>query len=348
MPRVLAGIAAVLALGALDACGSSPGTAAAASASAGSDDAPAGAAPQRAGAGATPAAAGTERTGAGSASAPAPGKPLFRVVGFRTPRSVLHDPVADVYLVSNVNGDPAGADDDDNGFISRISPDGKVLDLKWIDGADSDALQLSAPMGMALSAGRLWVADRNQVHAFDARTGRHRASYKIRRATELADVAVLDGAILVSDNGTELAGDLFRIGSSRRPRPYLAPDQPGIGHPQGLYAPGDGSLWVTADRELYRVVKGRRTAGGELPKDDLDGIAGLPGGELLVASHGGSIFRGAPRPREDGALDVTWTELFTDLEAPGDIGYDAKRNRVLIPLVLANAIEIRELPPQQQ
>jgi hypothetical protein len=345
MPRVLAGVAAVLALGALGACGSSPGTAAAAGTGSAAD--PAGAAAERADNGAAPAGAAGASAGVGAGAVPAQPKPLFRVIGFRTPRSVLHDPVADVYLVSNENGDPAGADDDDNGFISRVSPDGKVLDLKWIDGAGSDALQLSAPMGMALARGLLWVADRNQVHAFDARTGRHRASYKIKRATELADVAVLDGAILVSDNGTELAGTLFRIGSSRRPAPYLAPDQPGIGHPQGLYAPGDGSLWVTADRELYRVVKGRRTAGGELPKDDLDGIAGLPGGELLVASHDGSILRGAPRPTADGALDVTWTELFTGLEAPGDIGYDAKRNRVLIPLVLANAIEIRELPPPQ-
>src|SRR6185436_7212339 len=121
------------------------------------------------------------RAAAGPGSATAP-RPLFRIVGFRTPRSVLHDPEADVYLVSNVNGDPAAAYDDDNGFISRIAPDGKVLDLKWIDGAADDDVLLSAPMGMALSGGQLWVADRNQVHAFDARTGKHRASYKIKQA----------------------------------------------------------------------------------------------------------------------------------------------------------------------
>jgi len=92
-------------------------------------------------------------------------------------------------------------------------------------------------------------------------------------------------------------------------------------------------------------VKGKRTMGGELPRDDLDGIVGLPSGELLVASHDGVIFRGAPRPGPDHTLDVAWTELLTGLEAPGDIGFDAKRNRVLIPLVLANAVEIRALPP---
>lgn len=331
MTRVLAGAAALVALGA---CGQSQEPAAAMPER---SQEPAPAAAQE------PAPAAAQ---AAAAQAAAPGQALFRIVGFRTPRSVLHDLEADVYLVSNVNGDPAAADDDDNGFISRVSPDGQVLDLKWIDGAGDDDLLLSAPMGMAITGGKLWVADRNKVHAFDARTGRHDATYKIPQATSLADVAVVEGAVLVSDNGSELAGGLFRIGASRRPTPapYLTPDQPGTSHPQGLYAPGDGSLWVTAGRELYRVVGGRRTAGGPLPSGALDGIVGLPGGELLVASHDGDIFRGRPRPGRDGTLEVTWTTLFADLQTPSDIGYDPRRNRVLIPLVLANAIEIRDVP----
>jgi hypothetical protein len=332
MIRVVAGAAALVVLGA---CKPSqePATAA------GSEQAAA-AGSAEAAAGETQAAGPAQAAGSAEAAGTA-----FRIVGgFRTPRSVLHDLEADVYLVSNVNGDPAAADDDDNGFISRVSPDGKVLELKWIDGVGDDELQLSAPMGMAITGGRLWVADRNKVHAFDARTGRHRASYKIPQATSLADIAVLEGALIITDNGTELAGGLFRIGSSRNPAPYLSPDEPGAGHPQGIYAPGDGSLWVTSEDQLYRVVRGVRTAGGALPRGSLDGIVGVPGGELLVASHEGVIFRGAPRPARDGTLEVTWTVLFSDLEAPSDIGYDARRNRVLIPLVLANAIEVRDLP----
>ena len=56
-------------------------------------------------------------------------------VGFATPESVLHDTVADVYLVSNISGAPVAKDDD--GFISRLSPEGQVEQLKWIDGAAS-------------------------------------------------------------------------------------------------------------------------------------------------------------------------------------------------------------------
>ena len=51
------------------------------------------------------------------------------VHGFQTPQSAIHDPVADVYLVSNVGpGNPAGIDH--NGFISRVSPDGSIQDLR--------------------------------------------------------------------------------------------------------------------------------------------------------------------------------------------------------------------------
>src|SRR5688500_6376491 len=68
-------------------------------------------------------------------------------VGFAAPESVLHDSVADVYLVSNING--GGRDRDDNGFISRVSPAGELLELKWIDGS-SPSVRLSAPKGTTI------------------------------------------------------------------------------------------------------------------------------------------------------------------------------------------------------
>ena len=41
-------------------------------------------------------------------------------MGFESPESVLYDELADLYLVSNVNGGLADADG--NGFISRLGP----------------------------------------------------------------------------------------------------------------------------------------------------------------------------------------------------------------------------------
>ena len=89
-------------------------------------------------------------------------------VGFSTPESVAHDPQADVYLVSNINGLPL--DVDDNGFISLLSPEGRVLALKWIDGA-SDSVTLNAPKGIAVSDVYIYVADITVIRRFDRQTG---------------------------------------------------------------------------------------------------------------------------------------------------------------------------------
>ena len=91
-----------------------------------------------------------------------------KVAGFATPESVLWDPQADVYLVSNISGDPTGVDDD--GFISRVAPDGTIESLRWIDGKRDD-VELSAPKGSCLSGALLLVTDITHVRRFDRSSG---------------------------------------------------------------------------------------------------------------------------------------------------------------------------------
>ena len=54
-------------------------------------------------------------------------------IGLSTPESVEYYAADDIYLVTNINGSPF--EKDDNGFISKVSPTGEMIDLKWIDGA---------------------------------------------------------------------------------------------------------------------------------------------------------------------------------------------------------------------
>jgi hypothetical protein len=68
------------------------------------------------------------------------------VSGFRAPESVVHDPLTDVYLVSNAGGPPVIFN---HGFISRVSPQGGVLDLKWIEDGVNGAT-LHGPKGLWL------------------------------------------------------------------------------------------------------------------------------------------------------------------------------------------------------
>src|SRR5206468_12792291 len=111
------------------------------------------------------------------AAPPAPGATKVTVVeGFLTPESVLHDSVQDIYFVSNINGNPTAKDN--NGFISRVRPDGAVENLKFIEGGHG-GVTLNAPKGLAIRGDTVWVADIDMVRSFDAKTGAPRDSVSL-------------------------------------------------------------------------------------------------------------------------------------------------------------------------
>ena len=124
-----------------------------------------------------------ERGGKGTAGTPIK---AASVGGFQTPESVKWDSAQDVYFVSNINGAPGVKDG--NGYITRLGPAGMVMDIAFMKGLD-------APKGLALVHDTLWVADIDQVRAFDARTaapvatvpvGRHFPQRHCRRSRRLA------------------------------------------------------------------------------------------------------------------------------------------------------------------
>src|SRR6056297_1211635 len=76
----------------------------------------------------------------------------------KTPESVLYDSERDLIYVANINENPS--EKDGNGFISVLNPDGSVKVFKWVE-------NLSAPKGMAIFDGRLYVADIDQLVEID-------------------------------------------------------------------------------------------------------------------------------------------------------------------------------------
>jgi sugar lactone lactonase YvrE len=261
--------------------------------------------------------------------------------GIATPESVFHDVESDVYLVSNINGSPVEADD--NGFISRVSPEGKVVELKWIDGA-KDTVKLNAPKGMTVAAGILYVTDIDRIRKFDVKTGEPKGEIAVKGATFLNDIALgPDGTLYFSDSGIKAGANGFEpTGSDAIYK--LVNDQPkalvrgkNLNGPNGLMADESG-IWVVTFRgnELYNVKSGKKADIKQLPKGGLDGIVKTNDGRLLVTSWDANQIFG-------GTLDGEFTVVVADAKSPADIGYDVKRNRVLIPLFLENAVRIQPL-----
>ena len=265
------------------------------------------------------------------AASPLYGQEPIPVGDMSTPESALHDPEADVYLVSNINGGPG--DRDDNGFISRVSPDGQVLDLKWIDGADP-GVTLHAPKGSAVYGDRFYMADIDVVRRFDRTSGAPLGAWAVPNAGFLNDVAVgADGTVYVTDTGIAITAQgfaptgtaaIYRFDAGGEARVIAQGDALALPNgiidtPQGLVmvpVGGNTVVGVAPDGELTVVV--------ELPQGQLDGVVALEDGSLVVVSSFGA--NAIYHVSSSGAV----TEILSDTPA-ADIGFDAGRSRVLIP-----------------
>lgn len=264
-------------------------------------------------------------------------------IGLQTPESILHDTEADVYLVSNINGAPL--DKDDNGYISRIRPDGSVVSLRgWIDGAN-DGVTLHAPKGLALKGDTLFVADIDSVRAFHRTTGEPLGARGVPNADFLNDLAVVDGTLYVTDTGMNAEfqptgnAAIYRMTATGAQR--IASGQ-GLGSPNGISGSRGGLLMAPFGSADVRLIQTNATGGvGEvvvtMPGGQLDGIIGLASGEFFASSwQTGAVYHVTPGNEVH--------EIITGVESPADIGYDAQRNRILIPLFMGNELQFHPLP----
>lgn len=259
-------------------------------------------------------------------------------VGFATPESVLHERVGDVYLVSNINGAPV--EKDGNGFISKLSPEGDVLELRWIDGA-ADGVTLNAPKGMAIDDELLYVADIDCVRLFELETGAPAGEVCPPGATFLNDVAPHpEAGVLVTDSGLDAtftpvgADAVYHVLGTQA---AAAVRDPEFGAPNGVAIFG-GEVYVVTfmSGRIFRIT-------GQDEKEEilaveggqLDGIHFLTDGRAVVSNWATSCIHALD---PDGGLEC----VMPDLEAPADIGVDHTRDRVLVPLFNAN--EVRILP----
>lgn len=259
--------------------------------------------------------------------------------GFATPESVLHDADADVYLVSNISGDPLAKDGD--GFISRVRPDGTIEAARWVDGG-AEGVTLHAPKGLALKGDTLFVADIDTVRAFHRTTGEPLGELGVPGATFLNALAVgPDGTLYVTDTGFTTGFEPSGTDAVYAFREDVAePIARGeaLAHPNGIVVDGDAVVVVPFGAStVFRITgDGDLEVIGELPAGQLDGVVRLPDGSYLISSwEGQAVYRLHADGRVETAVD--------GVESPADIGYDARRERVLIPLFMQDRVEVRPL-----
>jgi sugar lactone lactonase YvrE len=275
-------------------------------------------------------------------TAPPPPAPIV-VEGFDQPESVLHDAAADLYLVSNINGHPT--EKDNNGYISRLAPDGTVAQRNWIAGGKG-GVTLHAPKGSAIIGETLFVADIDTVRLFDRRTGEPAGAWPVEGATFLNDLATAsDGTLYVSDTGiriteegiepTETAAIHRFDEAGTATRVEIAGDVSGVNgialDDRGIHAVafGPGTIFTVAP-------SGERTDHSYLPGRSLDGLVLLEDGSTLISDWATeTVYRVGP----EGSVE----QVGSTVTSPADIGFDATRSRVLIPVFMENRVVLQPL-----
>ena len=96
---------------------------------------------------------------------------------------------------------------DGNGFISRISADGVMDSLHFIQGG-RDSVQLDSPMGSRVQGDTLWVLDVDKLRGFDTNTGKPYVTVDLSplKALFLNDLAIdSTGEFYITDTGVQIS-----------------------------------------------------------------------------------------------------------------------------------------------
>ncbi|HEY7447380.1 MAG TPA: hypothetical protein VH702_04475 [Vicinamibacterales bacterium] len=274
------------------------------------------------------------------------------------PESAYYDAASKSVFVSSINGQIA--EKDGNGYISRLSPDGKVVNAKWATG-------LNAPKGLRSVGGTLWVSDIDEVVGVEIASGRVTSRVAIEGARFLNDLATApDGTIYVSDsqgfriyavkdgkasvfvegedaietpNGVLVDGGRLIVGSLGRgvfgPPPTPggragAADAPPPGRGRGGPPGGGGRLFAFDLKTRQRTVITPEPIGG------IDGIeADGRGGYLVTDVFGSRILQVS----SSGA-----TRTILQLAAAGaDFGYIGAERLAIVPYLFGNTVAAYDL-----
>ncbi|PPR42988.1 MAG: hypothetical protein CFH30_00357 [Alphaproteobacteria bacterium MarineAlpha8_Bin1] len=117
----------------------------------------------------------------------------WKIDGLAKPESAIYDRLTDSIYVSNIDGEALKLDK--NGFISRISINGNIIEKNWVDGLDG-------PKGMAIYNNFLFVSDINKIWKISLKD-KKMTYFKINDPGFLNDLAV-DG------KGNIYASDMSR------------------------------------------------------------------------------------------------------------------------------------------
>lgn len=246
---------------------------------------------------------------------------------FLTSESAVFDQERNVLYVSSFDNEFAQRSEA-TGFISRVSPEGVVLEREWVSG-------LHAPTGVAVWSDTLYVVERRHLTAIDILSASVLHRWPIPGVEFPNDLAVgPDGSVYITDTRTSNWEDsrIYRFKQGQ----FEVFANEGISRANGLCVHKDQLLvGSSGDGYLKRVdLQSRKvTPVISLGAGIIDGIRVDEQGNYLVSHWEGQVYRISAGGEVVQVLD---TQPFGRNTA--DFEYLPDRRLLVIPTFLANGL----------
>ncbi|UBM60188.1 PQQ-like beta-propeller repeat protein [Marinilongibacter aquaticus] len=236
-----------------------------------------------------------------------------------TPESVIYDAQNDILYVSCIGAIPPDAKDGD-GYIAKVSLDGKILENKWVTG-------MNGPKGMALSGDTLFVTDIDQLVAINTQDG------------SIISKTPVEGSSFLNDAATDTNGDILFTGTNSNTLFKSAGGKISavvqdslIGGLNGVYVDGDTKVLAGfGSGNIYTLKEGTLT----LVADSLFGGDGVEkyGEGFMISNWNGEVYYVDSEWNKTKLLDTKDVK-----ENAADIEVIADKNLMLVPAFLANKV----------
>lgn len=248
---------------------------------------------------------------------------IKKVDGFSHPESVVFDEVRNVVYVSNIGEDEPG-----DGFISKLSTDGEILDREWISG-------LNDPKGLLVFNDKLYVTDVTEVVKMDIKNSEIEKRISVEGSKFLNDITVAStGNIFISDSGKSSIYVMKK--DSNEIVEWM--DTKELEFPNGLLAQ-NGELYVSAwgsNDEVGNFLKIDMDT-QEIEKISTAGIGNLDG---VQATENGYFYISDWATGKIYNIDANGNiaEILTAEQSAGDILYLASENKLVLPMNFQNGV----------
>lgn len=239
------------------------------------------------------------------------------------PESVLYDSDTKSFFVTNIDGKPEALDG--SGFISKVSLDGKIENLRWTSG-------LNAPKGMGLYKGKLYVTDVYRLVVINTANGQAEKTYDaVGKDAFLNDVTVAkDGTVYVSDSR---ADKIYRLQGTKW-EVWMEGEQ--LNKPNGVLAVGKdklliGSTKMGALRTIDVTAKTILTVADGMAVTD--GIVSDGKKGYFVSDWNGQIFAVTADGQKQQLLDTREQKI-----SSADIEYVPGKKLLVVPTFYKNKL----------